>query len=105
MVIKPPHVHIVLSPILRAGPVPIITVGMLGIQGVVTGTQGMGVRTPRAAAVAAATVGFARDEHIPKGAIFTIGVKSMIFPAGSAPQRTLFIGIIFNVDGATPNVH
>ena len=28
-----------------------------GVQGVVTGTQGMGVRTPRATAVAAVTVG------------------------------------------------
>jgi hypothetical protein len=90
---------------LRAGPAPIITVGILGIQGVVTGTHGIGVRTPRAAAVAAATVGLANEEHIPNGATFTIGVKSIILPAGNPPQRTLFVGSIFKVDGATPNVH
>jgi hypothetical protein len=105
MVIIPPQVHIVLSPILRAGLVPIITVGELGIQGVVTGTHGIGVRTPRAAAVAAATVGLATDEHIPNGAMFIIGAKSIIFPAGNAPQNTRFVGRTFNVDGATPNVH
>jgi hypothetical protein len=38
-----------------------------------TGMQGIGVNTPCAAVVAEATVGFARDMHIPKGGIFTIG--------------------------------
>jgi hypothetical protein len=36
--------------------------------------QGMGVRTPIAAAVAAATIGFAGDMHMPNGIIFTIGM-------------------------------
>jgi hypothetical protein len=45
-----------------------------------TGTQGMGVRTPIAAAVAEATVGLAIDWHIPKGAIFTMGLLSMMLP-------------------------
>ena len=35
--------------------------------------QGIGVSTPRAAAVAAATVGFAIELHIPNGMMFTIG--------------------------------
>jgi hypothetical protein len=36
--------------------------------------HGMGVKTPKAAAVAAATVGLAKDEHIPKGGTLTIGM-------------------------------
>jgi hypothetical protein len=34
----------------------------------------MGVSTPSAAAVAAATVGFEGEQHIPNGIIFTIGM-------------------------------
>lgn len=56
--------------LLRAGKGPMVTVGEPGIQGaVVTGIQGIGVKTPNAAAVAEATVGFARDVHMPKGRI------------------------------------
>jgi hypothetical protein len=45
-----------------------------GIQGATrTGTQGIGVRTPSAAVVAAATVGFERDVHIMKPVIFLKG--------------------------------
>jgi len=40
----------------------------------VLGIQGMGVSTPRAAAVAAATVGFASDVHTPKGMMLTMGM-------------------------------
>ena len=40
---------------------------------VVCGMQGYGVRTPSAAAVAAATCGFARDVHIPNGCMFDFG--------------------------------
>ena len=39
----------------------------------VAGRQGIGVRTPSAAAVAAATIGLAGLEHMPNGATFTIG--------------------------------
>ena len=53
---------------------PTNTVGDPGAQGAaVTGTQGIGVKTPNAAAVAAATCGFAMEVHIPKGMILTIG--------------------------------
>ena len=41
-----------------------------------TSVQGCGVNTPRAAAVAAATAGFASDEHIPKLARFVPGCTS-----------------------------
>lgn len=40
----------------------------------VQGMQGMGVSTPNAAAVAAATMGFAGLEHIPKGRMFKNGI-------------------------------
>ena len=50
------------------------TSGLPGIHGTnVLGMQGMGCKRPRLAAVAAATVGLAKDLHSPNGAIFTIG--------------------------------
>ena len=53
---------------------PISTVGEPGIQGdAVAGTQGIGVNTPKAAAVAAATTGFAGLEQTAKDGIFAIG--------------------------------
>jgi hypothetical protein len=45
--------------------------------------HGMGVSTPRAAAVAEATSGFAIEEHMPKGIIFTIGTWSMMLASGT----------------------
>jgi hypothetical protein len=60
--------------LLSAGKFPRSTVGDPGVQGAgVTGTQGIGVKTPKAEAVAAATVGFASELHIPKGMMFTMG--------------------------------
>lgn len=68
---------------------PIITVGAPGAHGAgVTGTQGMGVNTPKAAAVAAATVGLEGELHIPKGGMLTIGLPSMMVAAGGPPART-----------------
>lgn len=61
----PPKLHIDLLELLRAGIPPISTVGQPGTQGVATGVHGIGVRTPMAAAVAAATAGFAGELHIP----------------------------------------
>jgi hypothetical protein len=50
-----------------------------GAQGAtVLGMQGMGVRTPQAAEVAEATLGLARERHIPKVGMLTIGLLSMI---------------------------
>lgn len=84
---------------------PIKTVGAPGAHGdVVRGTHGMGVNTPNAAVVAAATVGLAKDEHIPNGGTFTMGLKSIIFAAG-VPVRVRFSGSTTNVDGATPKLH
>ena len=74
----PPKLHIALLELLSAGIPPINTVGEPGNQGVASGVHGMGVRTPMAAAVAEATLGFAMEVHTPKG---NFG-KSIIVAAG-----------------------
>jgi len=52
----------------------------------------MGVSTPCAAAVAAATWGLLSVVHITKGITLASGVKSMIVPAGIFPVLTLLAG-------------
>src|SRR3972149_3965887 len=90
----PTHVHISFELLLSAGMPAIRTVGDPGVHGaVVTGIHGMGVSPPIAAAVAAATVGFAGDVHMPKGVIFTNGLLSMIFAIGMAVLKFLQIQI------------
>jgi hypothetical protein len=60
--------------LLRVGIFANKTVGAPGTQGAaVAGIQGIGVNTPIAAAVAAATVGLAGELHTPKGSMFSIG--------------------------------
>jgi len=90
--------------LLSAGMPPIRQVGEPGVQGAVTGIQGMGVRTPSAAAVAAATVGLAIDMHMPNGGMFTIGAQSMIVAAG-VPAMVLLTGRTLRAEGATPKEH
>jgi len=81
------------------------TVGEPGTQGAgVTGTHGIGVNTPSAAAVAAATVGLDGDEHMPKGRIFNIGLLSMMFASG-VPVIVRFCGSTINALGAIPKLH
>jgi hypothetical protein len=70
----------------------------------VAGMHGIGVRTPNAAAVALATVGFERLVHIPKGIILTMGLLSMIFASG-AFVIVLFSGNILSTEGAIPKEH
>jgi hypothetical protein len=90
----------------NAGRFPTSVVGDPGVQGaVVTGIHGMGVSTPMAAVVAAATVGLAMLLHIPKGMIFTMGAKSMMLAAGKFPTITRLTGSTVSVEGAIPNVH
>jgi len=104
--IMPPHMQLHMLVLFKAGMLPIITVAEPGDHGAtVTGTHGIGVNTPNAAAVAAATVGLAIDMHMPKGGIFTIGLLSMIFAAGILPAIAWLAGSTLNVLGATPNVH
>ena len=78
---------------------PRVTVGSPGDQGVVTGTQGIGVSTPIAAAVAAATSGLACDMHMPKGGMFSIGAKSMIVAATGATADTVGAVVQISVEG------
>ena len=82
-----------------------VTVGEPGTQGPgVFGMQGIGVRTPSAADVAEATVGFAREMHIPNGRIFTKGALSMMLASG-VPVFTRWIGNTTKLLDASPNVH
>lgn len=96
--------HISLEVWVKAGFPAMSTVGEPGAQGAVrTGIQGIGVRTPKAAAVAAATIGFAGQLHMPNGIIFTIGLLS-IMVANGILLTTLFTGSTFNTDGAAPKL-
>ena len=52
----------------------------------VFGTQGIGVSTPEAAVVAAATVGLAGELHIPNDPMLVMGTKSLTFAAGSVAE-------------------
>jgi hypothetical protein len=62
MEMTPPHMHISLELLFNAGILPSRTVGAPGSQGaMVMGIQGMGVRAPKAAAVAATTIGLPKD--------------------------------------------
>ena len=105
--IIPPHWHMHIEELFSAGSPPISTVGEPGTHGeAVAGIQGIGVSTPIAAAVAAATVGLARELHIPKGNMFTMGLLSMIFAIGMEVEIVAVLdGSTINVDGATPKVH
>lgn len=102
----PPQLQMHLDALSSAGMLPIATVGAPGTHGAdVAGMQGIGVSTPRAAAVAAATVGLAGLEHIPNGMMFSIGTWSMIVAAGMLLESVRFVGNTFSTDGATPNEH
>jgi hypothetical protein len=105
IVITPAHVHINLDVLFSAGLLAIRTVIEPGVHGAgITGTQGIGVNTPDAAAVADATDGFARDEHMPKGLILTIGLLSKILASG-VRVFTRLIGRTVSKLGATPKLH
>ncbi len=89
----PPQLHMHCDTLSSAGWPPMVTVTAPGTQGAtVIGMQGMGVSTPMAAAVAAATIGLAGDMHTPNGRILTIGLWSMMLAAGGPSHNTLFNG-------------
>ena len=58
-------------------------------------------RSPIAAAVAAATIGFAILWHIPNGTIFTKGILSEIVASGMA-DIVFAVGSTFSMEGAMP---
>lgn len=104
--IAPPQVHIHVLVLFSAGILPINTVGAPGVHGAeVTGMHGIGVNTPSAADVAAATAGFDGVVHIPNGGILAIGLLSMIFAAGMFSTMTLLTGNTTRDEGATPKLH
>src|SRR5215211_4363566 len=91
---------------VSAGAVPQMTVGEPGAHGATgTGMHGIGVSTPSAAAVAAATIGLASEVHIPNGRMLTSGRLSMMVASGGPPASVRFVGSTFSVDGAMPNEH
>jgi hypothetical protein len=104
--ITPPQLHMHLEEACRAGLLPIITVAEPGLHGaLVTGTQGCGVSTPCAAAVADATCGLASELHMPKGAIFIIGALSMMVAAATLLPFTIVPGNTTREAGVVPNEH
>lgn len=69
------------------------------------GTQGIGVSTPSAAAVAEATVGFASEVHIPQGVTLVIGTTSRTVAAGFPFIRTVCCEVAISVPGVVPMLH
>jgi len=101
----PPHAHISFDDSFSVGMLPTSMVGDPGAHGaVVTGTHGIGVIAPSAAAVAAASTGVDVELHMPKGGMFTIGTLSMIVAAG-VPVSTALTGRTTSVLGAAPKLH
>jgi hypothetical protein len=96
-----------LEELFKAGKLLIRTVGEPGTQGAgVTGTHGMGVKTPSFAAVAAITTGLAGLLHVPNGLILAIGTKSIIVHTGGPPAMTGGpFGIGLSTLGAAPKLH
>lgn len=102
----PAQLHISLDEQLSAGTLPTITVGTPGTHGAnVIGIQGMGVNTPSAAAVAAATVGLAKLLHMPKGITFSMGLLSRMLAAGTPADITKEVGKTARLEGAAPKLH
>lgn len=73
--ITPNQVQLQMEILSSAGMPPISTSTAPATHGVtVAGMHGIGVNTPKAAAVAEATTGLAMEVHIPNGTIFVIGM-------------------------------
>ncbi len=97
--------HIKVDVLFKAGALQSNTVGAPTIHGAaVAGMQGMGVKTPEAAAVAPATAGLDSDWHMPNGRMFNIGTLSNMFAAIILLVITV-LGVGMSVLGATPKVH
>jgi hypothetical protein len=87
MVMTPPQSQMQIEVSSRAGSPPSIVVTAPGNHGsVIIGRQGIGVRTPRAAAVAMITSGLSSLMHITKVSMFRIGMESKMFAAGRGTE-------------------
>jgi len=103
--IEPPYAQMQVDPATSTGAPPAMVCGAIGIHGAGTaGTHGIGVNTPRAAAVAAATMGLANDWHMPNGAMFAPGAISVMVATGR-PSTIGRGATTERVEGARPNVH
>lgn len=100
----PPYAHIHLQLSSKAGKLQIFSCPPGDHGPVITGIQGIGVRTPIAAAVADATVGFAIERQTPKGFMLTIGAKSIMFAIGIFWHIGLMPTTVKGT-GAAPIVH
>jgi hypothetical protein len=101
----PPQMHVKVDTLSSAGALHSMTVGAPATHGAgVAGRQGIGVSTPRAAEVAAATMGLAIEVHIPNGGMFIIGTWSMMFAAIMLLVITV-LGVGTSVLGASPKLH
>ena len=69
------------------------------------GTQGIGVSTPQAAEVAEATVGLAKDRHIPKVGILTMGLLSMMLATNMPCIMEFLGGVTTRGAGVMPMLH
>jgi hypothetical protein len=95
-----------MQPSCNAGLPPISVVVAPGAQGAaVAGMQGIGVKAPSAAAVAAATCGLAGLEHMPNAGTFAIGAKSMMVAAGGPLAIAGPPVSAVSAAGAAPKLH
>jgi len=100
----PPYAHTHIAPWASTGRPPTTVRGAAGVHvPVVAGMHGIGVSTPSAAAVAAATWGLASDVHIAKVATFTRGAASVTVATGRPSTSTRGVGSATSVAGAVPN--
>lgn len=106
MVMTPAWAHRRIDVLVKAGAPPRSVVGAPTIQGPAgAGMQGMGVKLPNAAAVAAATTGLDKLRHITNPGTLRPGMLSKIFPQAPAPLVVRWVGKKFNVQGAVPKEH
>jgi len=104
-VMIPPQQHISVLSLVSAGNPSTNTRGAPGTQGAaVTGVQGIGVKTPPAAAVAAATAGFAGLLHSPKGGMLTNAALA-IMDASGCPATVTLPGSAVNCPALLPKPH
>ena len=68
------------------------------------GMQGIGVKTPMAAAVAAMTSGLVGAEHMPNEVILVKGIKSMMLAFCRPCKNTLRVGVTTSGHGVNPKL-
>jgi hypothetical protein len=101
----PAHKQLQVQALSSAGRPPIVTAGDPGTQGeAVAGMQGCGVKTPKAADVAAMTCGLLGLLQRPNGLMFARGAKSMIVAAPALVPPAGLAGDAANAEGVAPKL-